>query len=166
MTKSIRIPTSVEKHCVYSQVNNYVSKWIEIKLDLTESVQMVLPLMLLRDKHVENIKFIFENLDLSLRQIQDKVSSCSEVDFDSGIFTANIATNALDYWISFLLRYYRDGKPNCFHKEYEDHIDLEFDCLSDTTVDIVVMIAGNIVHPSDEALKILGSERAKKPSRR
>lgn len=85
------------------------------------SKEILLSLVLLRDRFSEEIKIVFDNFKLNfLLTEKNNRSFCTLFDIEQGIATLNISLDSLSYIIKYLLINYRDGVAEA------EHIDIDF----------------------------------------
>lgn len=103
------------------QTNDFgKQKQIKINIDNSNVFDLCMTLVLLKECLVDKIELNFKNFTFILKNYQDNYSVYDQLDLIKGHFKGAISSNALEYIIYFLLKYYRDGFSET------QHIDIDF----------------------------------------
>jgi hypothetical protein len=111
-TKKIPIPIEYKDFCA--------QKVIQIQLNSTNSKELCMMFLLLKEKLVRLIELKFNEFNIYLQIQKGNQSEYDLFNKAQDILKGRIAPNDLDYILSFLLKYYRDEVGEA------DHIDVDF----------------------------------------
>ena len=70
---------------------------------------------------IDTVKVDLVNYKLLLKRAKENASICTLLDTKNDTLKLSLSTNLLDYFMIFLLKYYKDGVGEA------DHIDLDFE---------------------------------------
>ncbi|MDX2048320.1 MAG: hypothetical protein SFU87_16135 [Chitinophagaceae bacterium] len=128
-----------------------IQKVITFWVDPNLSKEMVILLLLLRERLVNSLDLIFDNFSIYLKQNNNENKSvCNLFNNNKKIFKGAISINSLEFAISYLLKYYRDEMAEV------EHIDLDFDYEKNTIVTLIIKTNLFKDISSDEMNKLLG----------
>lgn len=102
---------------------------LTIKVNSLSARDLCLQLLLLREKLIESLELSFQNF-LIVVSLSINENSCKKLNIHQKVGTFSISVKTLEYWIYFLLKYYRDGKAEA------RHIDVDF--VSSNGVEITI----------------------------
>jgi hypothetical protein len=122
---------------------------MSIYIDSTMAAELSMQLMLLRERLVSSIELKFDNATIFLKASENNLSKCSLFNAKEKIFKANISINTLEYFMYFLLKYYRDGIAEV------QHLDLDFEYNDDKEITLTVIAKNHIVHSKEAMNKLL-----------
>jgi hypothetical protein len=122
---------------------------IDITIDLPVAIELCAQLSILREDIIEVIEIKFDNFRILLKKTSSDVSKCNLCDFKDGVFKGEISMNMLEYFLFFLLKYYKDGIAEA------QHIDLDF-VYDDTEVTLTINVKNYLMHSQAQINKFLG----------
>ena len=125
-------------------------KVIKIAIDDSTSQQLCILFLLLKEALVDTLELNFLNFSIFLNLQKKNSSYFSTVDLKKNIFKGTISLNSLEYILSFLLKYYRDGFAEA------EHIDVDFANKGGEEVTLTIKCDSYKEYSSDEVKKILG----------
>lgn len=113
--------------------------------------ELTLMLILLRESLVRALELDFKGISIHLTQakVGVKESTCLSSEWAKRLVKLSIASDALDYWIVFLLRYYRDGRGEA------RHVDIDFRCSKKEEVTLTVELDKSRTISNKEMSKLL-----------